>query len=188
MPHTKAYFEKHGWDREKIRVWIEDEGRTHKWVAEQMGAGTNPIVSRFCLLNGIKTQRTGPRAAEGHPNWKGGRTTDKDGYVLIYMPDHPRARRLGRREPRYVLEHILVMEEKLGRPLRPGEVVHHINSVRDDNRPENLQSFLSNADHLRHELTGKVSPKWTPELRSYMSRVKSQWWHNQKKSELGGSS
>lgn len=58
----------------------------------------------------------------------------KDGYVRIYMPEHPRAV-----NGRYVLEHIHVMEQKLGRYLLPDERVHHINKVRDDNRPENLE-------------------------------------------------
>ena len=37
------------------------------------------------------------------------------------------------------LQHVIVMSEVLGRPLRPGENVHHLNGQRDDNRPENLE-------------------------------------------------
>jgi hypothetical protein len=71
-------------------------------------------------------------AANGY--WKGGRTRHKAGYIMIRAPGHPRATGSA-----YVFEHILVMEEILGRYLLPGESVHHRNGVKDDNRPENLE-------------------------------------------------
>ncbi len=40
---------------------------------------------------------------------------------------------------RYVFGHILVADETLGRYLVEGKSVRHINGVRDDNRPENLE-------------------------------------------------
>jgi len=61
------------------------------------------------------------------------------GYAKVLCPEHHRANAKG-----YVLEHILVMEEMIGRRLTDDETVHHKNGVRYDNRPENLELWASN--------------------------------------------
>jgi hypothetical protein len=63
---------------------------------------------------------------------------DRDGYVLLYMPDHPNCSVSG-----LYSEHRFVMEQMLGRILAKGENVHHKNGIRNDNRPENLELWSS---------------------------------------------
>ncbi len=75
-------------------------------------------------------------SGENSPRWRGGVVYHKKGYKMIASPGHP-ARMDSRHS--YVFEHILVMEGMLGRYLLPYEKVHHLNGVRDDNRPENLE-------------------------------------------------
>jgi len=74
----------------------------------------------------------------------------RDGYILMYQPNHPRADLYG-----YVRRADLIMERMLGRLLAEKEIVSHKNLVRDDDRPENLQLFPDRAEHSRsHGLSG----------------------------------
>ena len=68
-------------------------------------------------------------------SWKNGRSKTKKGYVLVRKLEHPRAKN----NNGYVLEHILVMEKKLGRFLYKDEKVHHKNGVKTDNKIRNLE-------------------------------------------------
>jgi len=76
-------------------------------------------------------------ARESNGNWKGGRIYHKAGYVMLRIPGHPRSSGGG-----YVFEHIVVMEEMLGRFLSRDESVHHRNGLKDDNRRENLELWI----------------------------------------------
>lgn len=82
-----------------------------------------------------------------NPVWRGGSYIEPGkGYRMIRMPNHARARVNG-----YVLQHIVIAEAMLGRPLAPGEEVHHRNEQRADNRPANLQVYATHREHWMTE-------------------------------------
>lgn len=60
------------------------------------------------------------------------------GYVLAWAPNDAHAQANG-----YALEHKLVVAQMIGRALLAGENVHHLNGAKNDNRPENLELWVT---------------------------------------------
>lgn len=124
-------------------------------LAREMGktAGT---IAYHLRRYGVDIKREGYSSPKSvthhgadHQNWKGGTYMHSDGYVYEYAPTHPAAASA----KGYVLQHRLVMERVLGRYLTPRELVHHINEVKTDNRPENLE-LMDRSAHMSHHKEG----------------------------------
>lgn len=123
----------------------------------------NEHFRRWLHKRGIPLRGVGLRG-EKHNSWRGGVKLSK-GYRMVQHPNGS----LDKNNRRvYILEHRLVMELHLGRPLARNEVVHHKNNDILDNRIENLELYTTNADHLRDTLKGQV-PNWTPEGKARIS-------------------
>jgi hypothetical protein len=108
-------------------------------------------ISRNALWKWIKEYGIQPRgwdeastvrfkskvSGENHWNYKGG-WLDRNGYFLVCIDGKERAL------------HDLIAEKVLGRPLRPGELVHHINGDKTDNRNQNFIVCLKNYHKYLH--------------------------------------
>jgi hypothetical protein len=79
---------------------------------------------------------------------------DSHGYMLLYMPDHPRSFNDERRSG-YMFEHIYIAEHFLGRSLLENEVVHHLDLNPLNNRIENLLVIDRGMHNRLHAWLGK---------------------------------
>ncbi len=103
----------------------------------------------------ISKARKGKFCREKSGNWKGGFTKGKEGYILFKIPKGCRFSSM-KDSQGYALVQRLTMAAFLQRPLKPKEVVHHINGDMEDNRIENLE-LMTQSKHcdLHNELRKK---------------------------------
>ena len=146
---------------EKI-IELYEQGMSQTEVAKALGTSQKVIWTRM-NENGYVARVAAKRNQIGENNdyWKGGRSTHSCGYIYVTCKGHPRALKLGS----YVLEHILVVEEFIGRYLSEEEIVHHINGKKDDNRPENL--YITNLSEHTNMHNDGTSHLLTSNLVSY---------------------
>ena len=104
--------------------------------------GKIPYIMTDKIKERISKALKGRYVGKNSPSWKGGRFKGK-GYTFIYFPTHPFSNSRG-----YVRKGRLVMEKLLKRYLIPFEVIHHINGIKDNDRPKNLK-LTTRAEHIK---------------------------------------
>jgi hypothetical protein len=106
-------------------------------------------VSRIGKRGGMAgrkhSEETKQKMRDAHKGYVYKTCITRDGYKMIKSPNHPYCTKQG-----YVKEHKLVMEKIMGRYILPTEIVHHINGIKDDNRPENLKLFANSSEHHKY--------------------------------------
>ena len=127
--------------REAARLY--ESGLSTTQAAEKLGS-TSPTVMR--ALRALGMARRSISDARSLRS-RGNRRIDT-GYVTVSAGKYVRKK-----------EHVLLAEKALGRPLKPGEHVHHINCNPLDNRPENLL-ICTRAYHTALHWRMRRDPYW----------------------------
>ena len=81
--------------------------------------------------------------SERNPDWKGGKTTHSNGYAQISSKASKNFKKT---------EHQIVMENYIGRELKPYECVHHIDGNKKNNNINNLALMDISAHSRLHSL------------------------------------
>ena len=128
------------------KEWLEEQyltlGKSSREIAKEQGC------NHWTILKWLHRYQIPIRNNVGinNPNWKGGISRTKR-YNTLYKPNHPNSYKTG-----YIAEHTLVMVKKIGRILKEGEVIHHIDESITNNLPNNLYLCKDTREHQKIHL------------------------------------
>ena len=108
------------------------------------GGKKGRLTAKFCSIKCKTEFQRKNWKGPNHPSWRGGKQIAGKGYVRVYFPNHSKSYR------NKVYEHRLVIENYLGRELKNGEEIHHVNGNKTDNRLSNL-IVISRSEHMKLE-------------------------------------
>ena len=121
---------------ENLELWTRDQPSGQRvadkvaWAIELLERYN--VVGKAAIYSALRRAREVVREPSGKHRGRGGRFPDAKGYIRLHI-GHGKC----------VAEHRHLMALHLGRDLLPGENVHHINGIRDDNRLENLELWTT---------------------------------------------
>jgi hypothetical protein len=116
-------------------------GATSGEMANYFGCSRETVGRRLRKL-GIHTSRLGKRIPE---LGVGERLDNRDGFVEVLQPDHPRANAEG-----YVRRSILIWEMYHGKPFPEDRVPHHMDGDPTNDSPGNVLSLLPSEHSMLH--------------------------------------
>jgi len=136
-------------------IWVACEfcGK-ERWIALLKG---RPKSKRCCSC--ANREIGFRRVGEKHPQWKGGRVINTQGYVILRMLD-PSLEYFDMSVNGFILEHRYIMAKHLGRCLQPWEIVHHkgirYDGIRNkqDNQLDNLELACGLGEHSANHAKG----------------------------------
>lgn len=123
---------KYKWDYEQLHDLYLKQKMTVVEISKLMGRSKDAIRRALVKLDVKIRNSSEARLAKGPSRHISG------GYVVVYCPE----------KRRYIAEHILIWEQVHNSKLPKGWVIHHLNGIRNDNRPENLIALSSQKHRL----------------------------------------
>lgn len=138
------------WTEKEDKIILNRGERKLRDIAKELGRDESDTSKRAIYI--------------GKPFFSGIKYHEKCGYLQKRISD-------GKGNRKTIWRHIEVMEDIIGRSLQKGELVHHIDSVKSNNEPDNLWLFKSVREHsIAHRSIEKLLPELLRNGIVYFSR------------------